>query len=87
MSIGINHYECWEDFQLFIDLIILKSDICLATAMGVVNDISYEYVPISEIQYGMNKLKLHLTTLAEGTSKKEDVGSVIEFLEKRLAEK
>lgn len=83
----INNYECWEDFQVFIDLIILKSDMCLATAMGVVNDMSYENISTEEIQYGINKLKLYLTTVAEGTSKNEDVQLVIEFLGKRLAEK
>lgn len=83
----INNYECWEDFQVFIDLVILKSDMCLATAMGVVNDMSYEYIAAEEVQYGINKLKLYADSIPDNAFKLEHVQEVIIFLERKLIEK
>ncbi|WP_276134117.1 hypothetical protein [Polluticoccus soli] len=73
-------YECSEDLQLFIDIIILKpsTDRCIASAVEVFKKI--ENIPEEERIYALNKLLAYRETLESYTEKYEDVSIVIDWL-------
>ncbi|MBA3828221.1 MAG: hypothetical protein H0X33_04730 [Taibaiella sp.] len=81
-----SYYDCSKFIQLFVDVIIVKSDMCLADAMGVIRNM--KKIDNYENEYATNKLLAYLEEekLYISESKQEDVTDVINFLKKRYKE-
>lgn len=78
LIIAAENYNCAEDIQVFIDLVILKADICLAFAMRVVWVM--EDIEGQECKYAINKLKAYRESLDPSSSKYEDMTIIINRL-------
>jgi len=76
-----SHYDCSDDVQVFVDLLILKSDMAFADAYGAFSNM--DSIDDEELSYAINKLKAYLETISPDNNKYSDIEAVIEFLKKQ----
>lgn len=72
-------FDCSDDIQLFIDLLILKDDICFMQAFYVLPVM--DSIDDDERQYALNKLHAYLNTLNSEHPKFTGVSDAIKVLE------
>ncbi len=72
-------YECSDDLQLFIDIVILKSGISVFGAIDVISNM--KYIDENERVDAINKLVAYRDTLDKSHIKYESVEDLVLFLE------
>ncbi len=75
-----SYYDCAEDVQLFIDLLILKSDMAFADALSVF--LNMGTIDEEERKYAVNKLLTFLEIIGETDDRYNEINRVIRMLEK-----
>lgn len=74
------NYDCSEDIQLFVDLIVLREDVSVLLAIDIINDM--EDIDDKERFIAIDRLTTHLPQVEAGSLKHRFVTGTIEYLKK-----